>query len=217
MRNVDRMRVIPVRPKMLAVVLTLVMFGALIGLSGALANSTSKAVIHACVGKSNGAVRFIASHKKCQKSEKSVLVDQKGQIGPHGPAGPHGATGPQGITGPAGPADSEVVDGPQITLSYGTDPTGSTAISTASCNSSLNGANREAYGGGVQVTPHPTSINADLISIASSYPGEGVTGTTEATPAAAGQAADAWTGVAQVNRLETGDTVTVQTYVVCGP
>ncbi len=166
------------------------------------------------------------------KKESSVLISEKGQPGPRGkpgktgklgkvgPIGPRGATGQIGPAGPTGPTDTEVVDGPVETLSGG-EPTGATAISTAGCDQAVNGANREAYGGGVNIVTHPQTQNADIVSTQASYAGNGSTGTSLATQPAAGQRGNAWTGVAVINRLyadtDPPDTATVQAYVVCGP
>lgn len=111
---------------------------------------------------------------------------------------------------------TEVVAGPQVTLSS-SEPTGSTAISTAGCDHAAKGSDIHAYGGGMIVTPHPSTNSADVVPIQSSHPGQGVTGTSQANPVAAGASANAWTGVAVISRMFTDDSATVQAYVICGP
>jgi hypothetical protein len=230
MRFVRRLR--SLRPHGVGAVTVAVIVGAMIGLAGAAAKLTSGGEVQACVAKAGGAVRFVNPHHKCQKAESSVLLNARGRPGPRGkkgklgktgavgPTGQAGAIGPQGVTGPNGPAGTEVVDGPVETLSGG-ELAGSTATSTAGCDQAVNGANREAYGGGVNIVTHPQTQNADIVSIQSSYAGNGATGTNVATQPGAGQRGNAWTGVAVINRLYNDttppDTATVQAYVVCGP
>jgi hypothetical protein len=224
-------RVGSLRPRGVGVVTVAVVVGLLIGLAGAAAKLTSGGEVQACVSKAGGAVRFINPRHRCAKAESSVLINQKGQPGPKGKngkngkigktgaagaVGPIGSTGPIGPTGPTGPANTEVVDGPPITLS-GSEPSGATAISTAGCDDAVNGVNTEAYGGGVNVVTHPSTQLSDEVMIQSSYPGDASTGTTLATQPALGKQADAWTGEVVINRMVPGDTATVETYVICGP
>jgi hypothetical protein len=228
MRKVRRLRSKPARPRLLVATVVAVMAGALLGLAGAGAKSSSGGgQIQACVAK-GGAVRFISAHGKCAKGERSELINQAGVAGPKGKngktgkigktgaTGPAGPTGVAGPTGPTGPANTEVVSGPVATLA-GSEPSGSIAVSTAGCNDAVSGANREAYGGGVIITPHPSTSTADVVPIQSSYPGAGVTGGTQAPPVAAGSGAISWTGVAVIQRMLNGDSATVQAYVICGP
>jgi hypothetical protein len=192
-----------------------VLLGGLIGLSTAGAKTKASPTatksgrttvtkrLHLCVDKKTEAVRVVGLKAKCKSSEKSVLVDNRG-IGPAGPPGP------------TGPANTEVVQGPTATLS-GNEPTGSIATSTAGCDHAINGANREAYGGGVVIVTHPTTGVPDIVATESSYPGVGVTGQVPATAPAAGTGADAYTAVAAITRMFSGDSATVQAYVICGP
>jgi hypothetical protein len=204
--------------------LACVLIGTLIGLSGAGAKTTSKGpspnaakVIHACYAINGGAVRFLGAHARCLGSERSITFNQKGPAGPRGLTGPHGPIGATGVAGPTGPANTEVVAGPVVTLA-GSQQTGQVAISTAGCDHAVTGANREAYGGGVVVTPHPATPVPEIVPLQASYPGNGVTGNTQALPPSAGQGADAWTGVAVIDRMvNPNDSATVQTYVICGP
>jgi hypothetical protein len=189
-----------------------VLVAGLVGLSTAGAKTTPRAktkkptpaapttkTVHLCVLRSTSAVRIVGLHAHCAKGERSVLLQ-----GPRGPAGP------------TGPANTEEVQGPAVTLN-GAQPTGSIATSTAGCDHAVNGANREAYGGGVSVVTHPTTATPDILAVESSYPGVGVTGQTPAVPPAAGLGADAYTATVAISRMFTGDTATVQAYVICGP
>jgi collagen type VII alpha len=140
-----------------------------------------------------------------------------GSIGLTGPIGTTGATGIQGVPGPTGPANTEVVKGPLITITGGSNSTGQTATSTAGCDDAVNTGNGEAYGGGVNISTDPSTPNPDVVSVQSSAPGNGITGTVPVVPAAVGDGANAWTGTAVVGRMYQGDTATVQAYVICGP
>jgi hypothetical protein len=215
---VRRLRSSPPRLGALVAVTVAVMFALI---AGAAASSSSGGVIQACVAKSGGAVRFVSTHGRCKSNESSVLFNRTGPQGPKGKKGPAGrsvvgATGATGVAGPTGPANTEVVPGPAVNLS-GAEPTGSTAVSTAGCDHAVNGANHEAYGGGVIVTPHQGQPVPDIIPIQASYPGDGVTGTSQASAPASGAGANAWTGIAVISRMFTGDSATVQAYVICGP
>jgi hypothetical protein len=208
-------RLARLRARTWLVPLVCVVIGGLIGLSSASASTsaakakakkpsgTTTKVLHLCVSKSTGAARVVGLHARCARSERSLTLDNR-------------APGPVGPAGPTGPANTEVVQGPSVTL-VGSAPSGSIATSTAGCDKALNGANREAYGGGVSVVPHPTTATPDILSIESSYPGDGVTGQSAASLPAAGTAADAYTGTVAISRMFSGDTATVQAYVICGP
>jgi hypothetical protein len=226
-------RLLPGRSRVLLLAaVACVLLGTMIGLSRAGARTELRLAgvsavggkIHACVAVPGGAVRFIAVNARCAHGEKGVIILQKagptgprGKTGKQGKQGIQGIQGIQGVAGPTGPANTEVVSGPVVTLTGGASSTGQTAVSTAGCDHSLNGANSEAYGGGVVVTPHNVSGQAVVVPVESSYPGVGITGNTQATPAGAGVKADAFTGVAVVSRLVNTDTATVQAFVVCGP
>jgi hypothetical protein len=209
-------RLAPKRLRVWLIAPACVLLGGLIGLSTAgTKNSTASHAakssggsnvtkqLHLCVNKKTEAVRVVGLKAKCKGSEKSVLLDNRG-IGPAGPPGP------------TGPANTEVVQGPTATLS-GDEPTGSIATSTAGCDHAINGANREAYGGGVVIITHPTTGVPDIVATESSYPGVGVTGQVPATAPSAGAGANAYTAVAAISRMFTGDSATVQAYVICGP
>ena len=94
--------------------------------------------------------------------------------------------------------------------------TGSDLYSIASCPSS---GNTEAYGGGGVIT---RSNQRDLIMLESSYPGQ-FNGTGEVTPFVAssspsqGLPDNAYEAKALIANLPSGDTFTLQAYVICGP
>jgi hypothetical protein len=67
-----------------------------LGWSAIALSSTSSTVIHACATKRTGALRILAAHKRCKRSERAVGWNQ---VGPQGPAGGPGARGPVGPTG----------------------------------------------------------------------------------------------------------------------
>jgi hypothetical protein len=226
MPNVRRLRSTPSGPRVLVTAtVAAVLGGALVGLSGAGAKgSAAGGQIHACVANRGGAVRFVSARAKCAKGEHGVVFNQAGAQGPRGklgktgPAGVAGPTGAVGPTGPAGPANTEIVDGPTVTLN-GSEATGTTVTSTAGCDHATIGGNTEAYGGGMIVTTHPTTSTPDRVATQSSYPGTGVTGTTAANPVTTpGARGDSWTGTAVIIALPSnGDTATAQAYVICGP
>jgi hypothetical protein len=161
-------------------------------------------LIYACFSTKTGAVRFVHAGQRCGRGQRRIVIHNAPKPGPRGPAGP------------TGPANSEVVQGPAVTLS-GNQPTGSTATSTASCENAVNGANDEAFGGGASITTSPTTSTPDIVPLQSSYPGIGVTGSVAAVPAPAGHSANAWTATAVIQRMFPGDTATLRAYVICGP
>jgi hypothetical protein len=194
--------------------LACVAIGGLIGLSSAVASTGAPAKakkpspnrtkgLHLCVARRNGAARVVGLHARCARGERSLILDNR-------------AVGPRGPAGPTGPANTEVVQGPVVTL-VGNAPSGSIATSTAGCDRAVNIANREAYGGGVAVVPHPTTGTPDILSVESAYPGNGATGQSAASAPVTGKAGNAYTAVVAITRMCPGDTATVQAYVICGP
>lgn len=150
-----------------------------------------------------------------------------GAQGPQGPTGALGATGPQGPQGPQGiqgaPGHTVVVAGTQVTETApaGGDPLGkelgpSVAVCTAQ------GA-PEAYGGGVQIQKSGSESGGDVVTVDQHVLGTYSNGTFSVLPAGttagtvSSQAANAYSGQAVVTELAGGDTVTLQSYVVCGP
>jgi hypothetical protein len=159
-----------------------------------------------------------------------------GLTGPRGPVGLTGATGATGPQGPQGlqgvqgaPGHTVVVAGTQI---QETAPSGGTGIqdmtlpeSVAQCPSSSTGT-PEAYGGGVTIQKSGAKEQGDVISIQQHFPGtyNSSTQLVDQLPAAGSNpgtasttAANAYGGQAVITQLNEGDTVTVQTYVICGP
>jgi Collagen triple helix repeat (20 copies) len=147
----------------------------------------------------------------------------QGAVGPVGPVGPQGPQGIQGIQG--SPGHTVVVAGTQVVeappAGGPADPQGKELTpSVARCTAP--GA-PEAYGGGVQIQKSGSEVGGDVVTLDQHYLGTYNSGTVDALPAGstAGtvstQAADAYQGQAVVTFLAAGDTVTVQSYVVCGP
>jgi hypothetical protein len=165
-----------------------------------------------------------------------------GATGPVGAVGLQGATGAQGIQGiqgktgvvgvfaPGGyePGGSiETVIGTQITASFPSGPATGTELppSVARCPSS--GVDREAYDGGAIITTknqmnQPST--GDVVGLESSFPGLYVS-QTEVDPLPIGaqpgavyiQGANAYEAQAVISEMQSGDSVTVQAYVICGP
>lgn len=150
-----------------------------------------------------------------------------GAQGVQGPTGPVGATGPQGIQGVQGtPGHSVVVAGTlqTVTAPAGGEPEGFQIPATvAQCPSAASGT-PEAYGGGVQIQKSGAESGGDVITIQQQYLGTYSSGSVTPLPAAGSmagtastQAANAFEGQAVVTELAGGDTVNVQSFVVCGP
>jgi hypothetical protein len=135
----------------------------------------------------------------------------QGSTGPQGPAGPQGPQGPQGATGPQGepgaPNGTEVFSSAPVTISSTTIGVPYQAI--ADCP--VTGVYVQAYGGGANISVNNQN-NRDVVTLQNSFPstniGTAVNGTGPAT---------AWTATAIVSQLQSGDSATLQTYVVCGP
>jgi hypothetical protein len=95
--------------------------------------------------------------------------------------------------------------------------------SVAQCPAPSSGT-PEAYGGGVQIQKSGSQPTADVVTIQQHFLGSYVNSTT-VNPLPAGTtpgtvsttAANAYEGQAVVTQLNAGDSVTVQTFVVCGP
>jgi Collagen triple helix repeat (20 copies) len=148
----------------------------------------------------------------------------QGPIGPQGPKGDTGTQGPQGIQGVQGaPGPTEEVLGTTVTIhnpQSGGSLTGTEMTpSVARCPTS--GADREAYGGGSQITK---SGGGDTIAVESAYPGQFVSSTevdppfqSSDTPGTTAQAANAYQVTAVINQLSAGQSVSVTSYVICGP
>ena len=147
----------------------------------------------------------------------------QGPVGATGPVGPQGAQGPQGVQG--SPGHTVVVAG---TLTTVTAPPGGTPEGTqltpsvARCTAP---ADPEAYGGGVQIQKSGATSGGDVVTLGQHFLGtyDSGTGLVDALPAGTTPgtvstvAANAYEGQAVVTQLSQGDTVTVQSFVVCGP
>ncbi len=163
-----------------------------------------------------------------------------GFTGPQGPIGPQGVQGPvgsQGIQGPVGPTGPQgiqgapghtvVVAGTAVTLTapaQGEQQGTELNPSVAQCPSSGTLSTPEAYGGGVQIQKSGSESGGDVVTIQQHFLGTYVS-PTQVNPLPAGntagtvstQAANAYEGQAVITELAGGDTVTVQSYVICGP
>lgn len=161
-------------------------------------------------------------------------VGAQGDTGAQGAQGIQGIQGVQGIQGPPGAfatggsdAGGNMIEvlgskiGP-ITENNG-NPGPGTVIQPASvARCPTSGPDQEAYDGGAIITVSNTSY--DVVGLQSSYPGLYV-GPTEVDPLPAGappggvsqESANAYEAQAVVTQMANGDTVTFQSYVVCGP
>ena len=79
----------------------LVLAALALGLCAVPTATFAQSSIYACVTKSTGQIRIVASGNPCESNEYPLSW---GTSGPPGPPGPPGATGPAGPPGPAGPA-----------------------------------------------------------------------------------------------------------------
>lgn len=140
----------------------------------------------------------------------------QGATGPQGPQGPQGATGAQGPAGiPGSPNGTIVVDGNTVQFAYngGPSPTGNFYTSVAVCP--VAGNYQQAYGGGANITTNDQNAK-DVVTLQNSFPGSNDGGVV--TPVTGNNApADAWQGTAVISSLATGDTGSIQAYVICGP
>lgn len=168
-----------------------------------------------------------------------------GVVGARGATGAQGIQGIQGIQGLTGspgvfcqisqcgangydPGGSTVaVVGTQITASFPSGPATGTELppSVARCASS--GVDREAYdGGAIIITKNSLGqpSTSDVVGLESSFPGLYVS-QTEVDPLPIGaqagavsiQAANAYEAQAVISDMQSGDNVSVQAYVICGP
>jgi hypothetical protein len=140
----------------------------------AIAQTSSPAVITACVSDSNGSVRIVAGADECRSNETDLTWNQQGLQGvqgPQGEAGPQGLQGPQGEAGPQGPQGipgtngTNGVSGYQRVFSdFVNVPSGGSATARATCP---NG--KKALGGGyvisdnVYVQTNNPPINEDSV------------------------------------------------------
>jgi Collagen triple helix repeat (20 copies) len=135
---------------------------------------------------------------------------------------------PAGSPSPSLPCGQVVtVIGTQITASFPSGPATGTELppSVARCPNS--GVDREAFDGGAIITTknqQNQTSTGDVVGLESSFPGLYV-GQTEVDPLPIGaqpgalsiQAANAYEAQAVISEVQSGDNVTVQAYVICGP
>jgi hypothetical protein len=168
-----------------------------------------------------------------------------GAVGARGATGAQGIQGIQGIQGPTGslgvfcqtpqcpangydPGGSTVaVLGTQITASFPNGPDTGTELPPSVARCPTSGVDREAYDGGAIILTK-NSMNQttedDVVGLESSFPGLYVS-QTEVDPLPIGaqagavsiQAANAYEAQAVVSEMQSGDNVSVQAYVICGP
>jgi len=170
------------------------------------------------------------------------VVGLTGPIGPTGAIGATGATGDTGPTGPTGASGAIVTSSPGV--SGGSDPGGSTAVvlgttvgplpfpqgpatgteltpSVARCPTS--GPDQQAFDGGAIVSPSDTAN--DVVGIEQAFPGLYVNQTEvdplplpSATPGGVSQEpANAYEVVAVIGSVTSKSSITITSYVVCGP
>jgi Collagen triple helix repeat (20 copies) len=164
-----------------------------------------------------------------------------GAVGPTGATGPRGAQGIQGIQGVQGPpgafaaggsspgGNTVVQLGSKIgPIPFPNGPATGTELTPSVAHCPVSGPDREAYDGGVTITTsnpnNPGQPTGDVVGLESSYPGL-YAGQTQVDPLPLGshpggvssQAANAYEAQAVISEMHSGDNVTVQAYVVCGP
>lgn len=169
-------------------------------------------------------------------------VGPVGQIGPHGPAGIQGIQGIQGVQGPPGAfttggsdpgGSTELVLGSKIgpiTITN-TSPATGTELTPSVARCPTSGIDQEAYNGGATVITdtvngqgQQVAATDDVVGLEKSFPGL-YNGPTEVDPlplsetpgAVSSEAANAYEVQAVITQMQSGDNVTVQAYVVCGP
>lgn len=173
------------------------------------------------------------------------VVGQVGVIGPVGAVGPQGAQGPRGAVGQTGPqgavgafspggsdpgGHTVVVLGNKVgPLPFFNTPGNGSGTeltpSIAKCPSS--GKDLEAYAGGASiVTANPNTPSQptnDVVGLEKSYPGHYAGGPQvdplplNAPSGLSTQPANAYEAQALITYMNSGDNVTVQSYVICGP
>jgi hypothetical protein len=163
-----------------------------------------------------------------------------GATGPRGPQGIQGIQGIQGVTGPPGVFAPGGFVGPGVNahtiivlgtpigpIQFPNGPATGTELTPSVARCPLHGADRQAFDGGAIITTQDSLGNAstgDVVGLESSFPGLYVS-QTEVDPlpigakpgAASIQAANAYEALAVISTMQSGDNVTVQSYVVCGP
>jgi hypothetical protein len=165
-------------------------------------------------------------------------VGAVGLLGPVGQPGAQGIPGIQGIQGPTGAFGRDasnptghtvVVLGNKIgPIPFPSGPATGTELTPSVARCPVSGPAREAYDGGAKITTsnpnNPGQPTGDVVGLESSFPGLYV-GQTQVDPLPLGshpggvsnQAANAYEAQAVITEMHSGDNVTVQAYVVCGP
>jgi hypothetical protein len=162
------------------------------------------------------------------------LVGPVGAVGPQGPIGAQGAQGSQGIQGPngahVGGGNTQLVLGSKIgPIPFTANAPGiGTELTPSVARCPTAGANREAFDGGAIISTanpnQPGLPTGDVVGLEGSYPGL-YAGPTEVDPLPLGgtpgavspEAANAYQAQAVITQMHSGDNVTVQAYVICGP
>jgi hypothetical protein len=167
-----------------------------------------------------------------------------GVVGPMGPTGLQGARGAQGDpgkmgdTGPVGVFFSPggfaqgghtivVLGTPIGPVQFPNGPATGTELTPSVARCPNSGVDRQAFDGGATITTLTSGgqpSTGDVVGLESSFPGLYVS-QTEVDPlpigakpgAASIQAANAYEALAVISDMQSGDNVTVQSYVVCGP
>jgi hypothetical protein len=151
-----------------------------------------------------------------------VLAAFAAQPAPRGPQGVPGQTGPQGIQG--APGSTVEVTGTRVgpIISNNGVPGQGTELTPSVAKCPI-GPDPEAYGGGVVITKSGTNSTSDVVTLETGLLGTYVSATqvSPASGSAVGsvsqQPSNAYEAIAVVTQLNSGDSVTVQSYVECGP
>lgn len=166
------------------------------------------------------------------------LTGPVGAVGAQGPTGLQGIQGVQGIQGPPGAfaaggsnpgGHTVVVLGTKIGPSpFPSGPATGTELTPSVARCPVSGPDREAYDGGATITTsnpsNPGQPTGDVVGLESSFPGL-YAGLSQVDPLPLGshpgavstEAANAYEVQAVITHMNSGDNVTVQSYVVCGP
>src|SRR4051812_2473731 len=89
----------------------IVALGALLAIGGGIAAAaipSSDGSVKTCYRKKGGAVRVVSASKRCKKSEKALVINQRGPQGTPGANGLQGAKGDKGDKGDAGDPGGQV-------------------------------------------------------------------------------------------------------------
>ncbi len=156
----------------------------------------------------------------------------QGARGAQGDPGKMGDTGPVGVFfSPGGFAQGGhtivVLGTPIGPVQFPNGPATGTELTPSVARCPNSGVDRQAFDGGATITTLTSGgqpSTGDVVGLESSFPGLYVS-QTEVDPlpigakpgAASIQAANAYEALAVISDMQSGDNVTVQSYVVCGP